>query len=58
MAALLGISGLRSDQVTVACVLAALCGLGIATAYVIPCSMLPGIIEHDQMQTGQRREGS
>jgi GPH family glycoside/pentoside/hexuronide:cation symporter len=55
---LMGIAGLRSDQVTLAYLLAALSGLGIATAYVVPWSMLPDIIEHDQMQTGQRREGS
>ena len=55
---LLGIAGLRSDQVALAYLLAALAGLGIATAYVIPWSMLPDIIEHDQLRTGQRREGS
>jgi GPH family glycoside/pentoside/hexuronide:cation symporter len=55
---LLGIAGLRSDQVALAYLLAALSGLGIATAYVIPWSMLPDIIEHDQLRTGQRREGS
>jgi GPH family glycoside/pentoside/hexuronide:cation symporter len=55
---LLGIAGLRPDQVGLAYVLAALSGLGIATAYVIPWSMLPDIIEHDQAQTGERREGS
>jgi GPH family glycoside/pentoside/hexuronide:cation symporter len=55
---LLGISGLNSDQVTLAYALAALAGAGIATAYVIPWSMVPDIIEYDQVSTGQRREGS
>ncbi len=55
---LLGIAALRSDQVVLAYVLAALSGFGIATAYVIPWSMVPDIIEHDQLATGQRREGS
>jgi GPH family glycoside/pentoside/hexuronide:cation symporter len=55
---LLGIFGLRSDQASFAYVLAALAGSGIATAYVIPWSMVPDIIEYDQVQTGQRREGS
>jgi GPH family glycoside/pentoside/hexuronide:cation symporter len=50
--------GLQPDQVTVAYVLAALAGSGIATAYVIPWSMVPDIIEYDQVSTGQRREGS
>ncbi len=58
MVVLLGIAGLQSDQVALAYVLAALSGLGIATAYVIPWAMVPDIIEHDQAQTGQRREGS
>jgi GPH family glycoside/pentoside/hexuronide:cation symporter len=58
IAVLLGIAALRSDQVALAYLLAALSGLGIATAYVIPWSMLPDIIEHDQLRTGQRREGS
>jgi GPH family glycoside/pentoside/hexuronide:cation symporter len=55
---LLGIFGLRSDQLALAYVLAALAGSGIATAYVLPWSMVPDIIEFDQAQTGQRREGS
>jgi GPH family glycoside/pentoside/hexuronide:cation symporter len=55
---LLLLSFLRSDQVTLAYALAFLSGSGIATAYVIPWSMVPDIVEHDQVQTGQRREGS
>jgi GPH family glycoside/pentoside/hexuronide:cation symporter len=55
---LLGIASLRADQVTLAYVLAALSGSGIATAYVIPWAMVPDIIEVDQLQTGRRREGS
>ena len=55
---LLGISALRADQVTLAYVLAALSGSGIATAYVLPWAMVPDIIEYDQLQTGERREGS
>ena len=45
------------DQVALAYVLAALAGSGIATAFVIPWSMVPDIIEYDQLKTGQRREG-
>jgi GPH family glycoside/pentoside/hexuronide:cation symporter len=58
IAVLLGLSALPADGITLAYVLAALAGSGIATAYVLPWSMIPDIIEHDQMQTGQRREGS
>jgi GPH family glycoside/pentoside/hexuronide:cation symporter len=55
---LLGIAALRADQATLAYVLAALSGSGIATAYVIPWAMVPDIIECDQLETGRRREGS
>jgi glycoside/pentoside/hexuronide:cation symporter, GPH family len=39
-------------------VLAFLCGPGIATAAVIPWSMLPDVIEVEQQQSGERREGA
>ena len=55
---LLGISALPSDAIGFAYLLAALSGSGIATAYVLPWAMIPDIIENDQLQTGQRREGS
>jgi GPH family glycoside/pentoside/hexuronide:cation symporter len=55
---LLAIAALRPEQVGLAYVLAALSGSGIATAYVLPWSMVPDIIEYDQMETGRRREGS
>ena len=55
---LLVLSFVRPDQVGVAYALAALSGSGIATAYVIPWAMVPDVVEHDELQTGQRREGS
>ena len=55
---LLGISALPADAIGLAYALAALSGSGIATAYVLPWAMIPDIIEYDQLQTGQRREGS
>ncbi len=58
IAILLPLSFLRSDQVLLAYVLALLSGSGIATAYVIPWAMVPDVTEHDQLRTGQRREGS
>jgi GPH family glycoside/pentoside/hexuronide:cation symporter len=58
MAVLLGISMLAANQVALAYLLAALAGFGIATAYVIPWSMVADIMEHDEVHTGQRREGS
>jgi len=58
IAALLGIVLLRPADIAAAYVLVGLSGLGIATTYVIPWSMLPDVIEHDQVRSGQRREGS
>jgi glycoside/pentoside/hexuronide:cation symporter, GPH family len=55
---LLTISAIRPDQLVLAYILAALSGSGIATAYVLPWSMIPDIIEIDQARTGERREGS
>ena len=55
---LLALFGVQPHQVTLVYVLAALAGAGIATAYVIPWSMVPDIIEYDQVGTGERREGS
>lgn len=55
---LLALSFLRSDQVGAAYLLAVLSGSGIATAYVIPWAMVPDIMELDELNTGQRREGS
>ena len=58
MIVLLGISALRTDQVGLAYLLAALSGFGIATAYVVPWSMVPDVVEYDELRSGQRREGS
>jgi GPH family glycoside/pentoside/hexuronide:cation symporter len=48
---------LQPDQVILAVVLAVLAGVGVATAYLVPWSMLPDVIELDELRTGQRREG-
>lgn len=55
---LLGISALRANQIGLAYLLAALAGFGIATAYVVPWSMVPDVVEYDEIRSGQRREGS
>ncbi|MCS6837106.1 MAG: MFS transporter, partial [Anaerolineae bacterium] len=33
-------------------------GLGVSVAYLLPWSMLPDVVEVDELQTGQRREGA
>ena len=38
--------------------LGALAGVGVAVAYLIPWSMLPDVIEEDELKTGRRREGA
>jgi GPH family glycoside/pentoside/hexuronide:cation symporter len=58
IAALAGIFLLPPHAMLPAYVLAAACGLGIATAYVIPWAMIPDVVDHDQLATGERREGS
>jgi len=37
--------------------LAVFSGIGISTAYLIPWSMMPDVIEFDEWETGDRREG-
>ncbi|MFB8791166.1 MAG: MFS transporter [Potamolinea sp.] len=52
-----GLFFLPRTQVGLMYVLFAMAGFGIATAYLVPWSMLPDVIELDELQTGQRREG-
>ncbi len=47
----------QPDQVNLALFLAALAGVGVATAYIVPWSMMPDVIEYDELRTGKRREG-
>jgi len=47
----------QPGQIGVLFVLAALAGAGVSIGYLIPWSMLPDVIELDELQTGQRREG-
>jgi GPH family glycoside/pentoside/hexuronide:cation symporter len=37
--------------------MAVLAGVGVATAYLVPWSMMPDVIELDELRTGRRREG-
>ncbi len=37
--------------------LAVIAGFGVSVAYLIPWSMMPDVIELDELQTGKRREG-
>jgi GPH family glycoside/pentoside/hexuronide:cation symporter len=52
-----GLFFLQPTQVPLMFVLAVMAGFGVSTAYLIPWSMLPDVVELDELQTGQRREG-
>ncbi len=52
-----GIFLLQPGQIGWLYTLAILTGCGVSVAYLIPWSMVPDIIELDELQTGQRREG-
>lgn len=52
-----GLLLLQPGQVGLLYALAVMAGVGVSTAYLVPWSMLPDVIELDELQTGQRREG-
>lgn len=53
----MGLFFLQPGQATLLYILCVLASFGVATAYVVPWAMLPDVIELDELQTGQRREG-
>ncbi|MGA7933408.1 MAG: MFS transporter [Kovacikia sp.] len=53
----IGLFFLKPGQVGLMYFLAVLAGFGVSTAYLVPWSMIPDVIELDELQTGQRREG-
>jgi glycoside/pentoside/hexuronide:cation symporter, GPH family len=52
-----GLFVIQPGQTVILYILAAIAGLGVSTAYLVPWSMLPDVIELDELETGQRREG-
>ena len=53
----IGLFLLQPGQVVWMYVLAVMAGFGVSTAYLVPWSMIPDVIELDELNTGQRREG-
>jgi glycoside/pentoside/hexuronide:cation symporter, GPH family len=53
----IGIFHIKSGQTNLMYVMAAIAGIGMSTAYFIPSSMLPEVIDWDELHTGKRREG-
>lgn len=52
-----GLFFLQPGQIWFMRLLAMMAGVGVSTAYLIPWSMIPDVIELDELNTGQRREG-
>jgi GPH family glycoside/pentoside/hexuronide:cation symporter len=52
-----GLFFLQPNQIPLMYLLAIMAGFGVSTAYLIPWSMMPDVIELDELNTGQRREG-
>ena len=53
----IGLFMVQPGQIGLMYALAVMAGFGVSTAYLIPWSMIPDVIELDELQTGQRREG-
>lgn len=52
-----GLFFLQPHQVILMYMIALMAGCGVSVAYLIPWSMVPDVIELDELKTGQRREG-
>ncbi|AFZ24813.1 glycoside/pentoside/hexuronide transporter [Cylindrospermum stagnale PCC 7417] len=52
-----GLFFLQPGQIGLMYLMAIMAGFGVSTAYLVPWSMIPDVIELDELQTGQRREG-
>jgi glycoside/pentoside/hexuronide:cation symporter, GPH family len=57
MIAEMGLFLLKPGQTGMLYALGVVIGMGVSTAYLIPWSMIPDVIEVDELKTGQRREG-
>jgi glycoside/pentoside/hexuronide:cation symporter, GPH family len=57
LVAQVGLFLLQPGQVNLMYFIGAMAGFGVSTAYLIPWSMLPDVIDLDELNTGKRREG-
>jgi GPH family glycoside/pentoside/hexuronide:cation symporter len=48
---------LQPGQTTLLFIVGVLAGVGVSIGYLIPWSMLPDVVDLDELETGQRREG-
>ena len=52
-----GLFFLQPGQIGLMYLLAVMAGVGVSVAYLVPWSMIPDVIELDELNTGHRREG-
>ncbi len=57
-AVMLSLAFLPSSAGRIIYLIATLAGLGIAAAHVIPWSIIPDVVDDDELRTGHRREGT
>ncbi len=48
---------IQPGETTYLLIIAALAGIGVSAAYILPDSILPDVIEWDELRTGRRQEG-
>lgn len=47
----------QPGQIALVTLLAVLAGVGVSIGFLIPWSLLPDVVDHDELLTGRRREG-
>ncbi len=52
-----GLFFLQPGQIGLMYLMAVMAGVGVSTAYLVPWSLIPDVIDLDEYRTGQRREG-
>lgn len=57
-AVILSLAFLPSTAGNIVFLIAAMAGMGIAAAHLIPWSIIPNVVDNDELRTGQRREGT
>lgn len=54
---LVGLYFVQPGQTTAVTILAVVSGIGVSLGFLIPWSLLPDVVDDDELKTGQRREG-
>ncbi len=57
MVCLVALYFVQPGQVNLVLILAVLSGIGVSLGFLIPWSLLPDVVDDDELKTGQRREG-